>query len=410
MTEPAVTERPGSLQTYLDRLGPWRFGLLFALAMISLLWLAGGLDSFEWGHEAASPGMLGAIGRRDFISFWLASSDALAGHPAMAWDRTAHRAAEVALIGEMNGFYAWYYPPSFLLLVLPLSLLPYSVALALWLIIPLALFGWALYRLVPHVLVPVAALLSTGTAACLISGQNGLISAGLLTGGLLALETRPWLAGFCFGALSYKPQLMAGAFVALLCGRYWRALAGAILAAGGLALASLALFGLSSWLAFLDDLPLAQSALEHGDLPWVRMCSVFAAVRLAGAGIGGASMIQAVVSLAALAALAWSWVRDDALKGAMLAAVIPLLTPFAYDYDLPILLPALALLMRAGLGTGFRAGEIPLAVTLWIGPAAFFLVAQRTEIQLIPLALVLLPIFLLRRARPAGPTLVMGVS
>ena len=286
--------------------------------------------------------------------------------------------------------------------MLPLALLPYPAALALWLVLPLAATARLLYRLVPHPLAPVAAILFPGTAQCLISGQNGLLSATFLTGGLVMLETRPVLAGLCLGALSYKPQLLAGIFVALVCGRQWRALGGATAAAAGLALVALMLFGASSWFAFRDAMPLAQAAMEHGEIPWARMTGVFTAARLAGLGVSLASLAQAAVTLAAMAGLGWAWARNHALKGAVLAAAIPLLTPFVYDYDLPILLPALALLMREAAATGFRRGEGALLVLLWLGPVGFWVFAQASQVQLMPLVLAALPIFLLRRAGPSA--------
>jgi alpha-1,2-mannosyltransferase len=403
LTGTAVTELRRRLQADLDRLGPRRFALVFALAMASLLWLVLGLGASLWWHP---PGLVSVLGNnigRDFVSFWTASAQALAGHPEAAWDPAAHHAAEAQAIGAPVGYYAWFYPPSFLALVLPLALLPYPVGLALWLILPLIATARLLYRLMPHPLVPIAAILYPGTAQCLISGQNGLLSAAFLTGGLTALETRPVLAGLCLGALSYKPQLLAGIFVALVCGRQWRALGGAATAAATLALVSLLLFGMSSWRAFLDALPLAQAALERGEIPWARMSGFFTAARLAGLGVPAAGLIQGVVTLAALAALAWAWRRDHPLKTAVLAASIPLLTPFVYDYDLPILLPALVLLMRQAAVTGFRPAEIPLLTLLWVGPVGCWLFAQWSQLQLMPLILAGLLIILLRRTDPPQP-------
>src|SRR5437588_237627 len=80
-------------------------------------------------------------------------------------------------------------------LVLPRALVPYLAALALWLGAPLLALARLLRRLLPHPLTPVAALIFPATARCLISGQNGILSAALLAGGLLGLATRPVLAG-----------------------------------------------------------------------------------------------------------------------------------------------------------------------------------------------------------------------
>ena len=69
MIKSLVAESARSFQTYLNRLGPWRFGVLFALIMTSLLWLVGGIISFQWGHGDALNNTLGNIGRRDFVCF-----------------------------------------------------------------------------------------------------------------------------------------------------------------------------------------------------------------------------------------------------------------------------------------------------------------------------------------------------
>jgi Glycosyltransferase family 87 len=50
----------------------------------------------------------------------------------------------------MNHNCPWHYPPSFLLLVWPLALLPYPVALAVWLGLTLALLLWVVERIAPH--------------------------------------------------------------------------------------------------------------------------------------------------------------------------------------------------------------------------------------------------------------------
>ncbi|WP_237748850.1 glycosyltransferase 87 family protein, partial [Sphingobium sp. ba1] len=41
---------------------------------------------------------------------------------------------------------------------------------------------------------------------CLGHGQNAFLTASLLGGGMLLLDTRPWVAGILLGGLVYKPQ------------------------------------------------------------------------------------------------------------------------------------------------------------------------------------------------------------
>ena len=69
----------------------------------------------------------------DFMSFYAASKLALAGHAAGAWSPVAHQAAEDGIFGRSLGYWAFFYPPAYLLLCWPLALLPYGVALLAWL-------------------------------------------------------------------------------------------------------------------------------------------------------------------------------------------------------------------------------------------------------------------------------------
>ncbi len=393
------------LRSDIERLGPLRFAALFALLLTSAGWLAGGLGTSWWWHP---PGLVNSGGSaigRDFVAAWSASAMALAGHPAAAYDQVALRAAEAQAIGAPVPFIAWFYPPNFLLLVLPLATLPYLVALVLWLGAPFVALARLVRRIAPHPLAPVAALIFPGTAQCLISGQNGIISAALIAGGLLSLETRPATAGLLFGLLSYKPQIAVAAFAALLFGRHWRTLAVASATALGLAVASLAVLGLESWRAGLEVLGAARIALEAGQISWDRLVTVFGAARLAGVGIGAAYVLQALVALSAMGVLWWVWHRRAslALRGSALALAIPLTTPYAFDYDVVLLLLPLAWLLQEGLATGFRRGEISLLVLVWVSPVAGWLLAHWSHLLLTPAVLLLLLLATLRRAIAPAP-------
>src|SRR5690348_5661981 len=60
----------------------------------------------------------------DFSSFYGASLLALDGHAASVYDVALHRAAQVCALGPFADYYQLFYPPMFLLVVLPLGLLP----------------------------------------------------------------------------------------------------------------------------------------------------------------------------------------------------------------------------------------------------------------------------------------------
>jgi len=176
--------------------------------------------------------------------------------------------------------------------------------------------------------------------------------------------------------------------------------------AAALALTSLATLGADPWLAFLRGLGEARALLERGLVPWDRMATVFASARLAGFGIAASYGLQVAVALLALAALAHVWWRRApvALAGSALVLSIPLATPYAYDYDLVMLLLPLAWLVLEARATGFRRGEAALLVAAWAVPVAGKFVAEATRFQPTWLILLLLLLATWRRATLNAPS------
>ena len=98
--------------------------LLAASVGIALIWIVaarGGVDL------AGKP--LGT----DFLSFFTASELAQQGRAKDAYDVAAHWAAQQAAFGPAVGYSAFFYPPPYLLVCLPLALAPYFVSLIVWL-------------------------------------------------------------------------------------------------------------------------------------------------------------------------------------------------------------------------------------------------------------------------------------
>ncbi|MDR5671409.1 DUF2029 domain-containing protein, partial [Burkholderia cenocepacia] len=80
---------------------------------------------------------------QDFSPIWSAARLAAHGHGADAWHFPALFAVQKLAIPTMNpanGALPWLYPPTMLLLVLPLGWLPYTLALVLWLGVTYVLF------------------------------------------------------------------------------------------------------------------------------------------------------------------------------------------------------------------------------------------------------------------------------
>lgn len=356
------------------------------------------------GWVALSHGGVDRAGRplgTDFVSFWSASRLALDGQAAAAYDMPAHAAAQrAALPGAGDDYYAFFYPPVFLLLCLPLALLPYVPALAAWLAA-----GFAAYLVCIRAILPQhwAVLPAAAFPAVLVNaghGQNGYLSAACMGAGVILLERRPFLAGLCWGALIYKPHLMLAAPVAVLFARRWAVLAGAAVSAAGLTALSWAVLGSSAWQAFRRATPLAQATLEQGLVePW-KMQSVFAAARLWGASLGSAYALHAATLVAACAVLAWSASRRPGgqAEGVLLVSATLLCSPFMLDYDLACLAIPLAWVAADAQRTGWLPWEKLVLLAGYVLPLASRVLAMG-GVPVAPLVLALVLWVVARRVR-----------
>ena len=384
-----------------DWLRPDRIqGYAIILGTISLVFL-GWLIAFTHGAVAPDEQPLGS----DFASFKAAGDLAAAGHAADAFSRIPHHAAEKAAVGaEVAAYFAFFYPPVYLLACLPLAFLPYLAALGVWLVAT----GAAAVAVLRHILPTRQAILPMlAFPAVLIElthGQNAFLTAALLGGGVLLLERRPVLAGMLLGCLCYKPQLAILLPPVLLAGGHWRAIFGAVSTMIVLIAISVAAFGTESWTAFLAASPIARSAMEEGLVDFGKMQSSFAAVRIIGGGVGPAYLVQGVVSLLVLAVAVRIWRMSVSieLRGAVLAVGSTLVTPFVLDYDFMLLALALAWFVRDGLNHGFRPYEKTAAFALYMLPLLARPIAMIWSVPMSPAVVGLFFVLLARRASHKG--------
>jgi hypothetical protein len=234
-----------------------------------------------------------------------------------------------------------------------------------------------------------------------VTGQNGLLVALLMAGGLLSLERHPRIAGVLFALVTFKPQLALLVAPALVIGGQWRALGAMMAALVVLIIITVTAFGAEPWLAFFQNLSYAQNQVALGNLPWRRMPTIFVAARMSGLDAAPAQLIQGVVALGVAVGVAWAWWRRAPfnLRAALLVAAIPLVTPFAYDYDLVILLLPIAWLILESQRAPLKHAEIAVMVLVWMLPSWWMLALVReTGVQFGPLILLALYGVILIRA------------
>jgi hypothetical protein len=347
----------------------------------------------------------------DFVSFWTAARLAINGEAANVYDPAAHQAAEQAFFGGDFGFYAFFYPPVFLLYCLPLALAPYFVALSAWLAATAAAYIRVVRQIAANRIGVMPILAFPAVFVTLGHGQNALLTTALFGAGALWLGARPLLAGLAFGALCYKPQLAVLLPLGLAVSGRWRARGAMGARAAALGALSLLLFGAPVWSAFLAEAPLARAVLEQGLVDPEKMVSLFAAIRLLGGGLNLAYAAQAALAVAVGLALVSALRRTGgALEQVVLiaAATLPA-TPFALDYDLALLALPLAWLASRALATGFLPYEKILLLAAYALPGFARPLAQAVHLPLAPAILVLLFAALVRRFAPA-PVLVEAIA
>lgn len=336
----------------------------------------------------------------DFLSFWAASDLALQGRPADAYRPELHIAAQARLFPGLEGYFAFFYPPVFLLLCLPLALLPYGASVAAWLAVTGGAYAAAMRTMLPRWgWLPVLAF-----PAGLINiryGQNGFLSAALFAAAAGLLERHPVVAGMALGGLAYKPHLaIAVPFVLAAAGR-WRAFIACGATAAALAALSWLALGTEAWAAFREGSALARRALEEGWVAPEKMISLFAGIRLAGGPVALAWALQAGLSAAVLAfaALAVRRRPGGMAEVAVIAAAAMLVSPFLLDYDLVVTAVPLAWLLAAGARSGFLPWERLLLLLLFLWPLFARMAAEATRLPLAVAAGLVLFALVLRRLR-----------
>ena len=301
---------------------------------------------------------------------------------------------------HVNYPFPWVYPPTGLLLILPLALLPYLPSLAVWLAVTMAPYLAVLRRLAPHLLVLSLSLAYPGTFQNFVHGQNGFLTAALVGWGLFLVDRAPVAGGLLLGLASFKPHLMVLIPLALLAGRRWKALAVLLASVILLGLSSFLVLGKTVWLAFWQHAALPMQLVQQGKMPVQKMITPFAAALQAGVGFNLSLAFQAVVMVGVAVGVVWVWRRQASLavRGSTLVLAILLFTPHAFPYDLTLLALPLAWLGWQGYRQGFLAWEPAVLVAAWLSPLLVF-VSTATRIPIVPVILIALFVLVLKRCQ-----------
>jgi hypothetical protein len=306
---------------------------------------------------------------RDFVNYWMGSRLALLGQELDLFRIDLYSGHLEREFGPQNQPRNWSYPPHYLLMMLPLGFMPYTIAAVAFLLATFALFALAAFEF-RRADAPEAdrILLWAAVGAFLLvnvnSLQNGFLTGALLLFGLAFRGRRPVLAGIAFGLLTVKPQLGLLVPLLLLAERDWSTILWSAVVALALVGLSTAIFGIGPWRAYLFETARDQQDVltEWSGRFLYMMPTVYGAARSLGLDPGQAALLQGPVSIAAAAAAVWLFVQDRSRVGrsfALLCATF-LVSPYGFDYDMGALAVGAALL--ASGKSGSAAGGLIAAV------------------------------------------------
>jgi len=290
----------------------------------------------------ASDGLNPQIINFDFSNYWFAGKVMTAGHAVAVLIHDVYLTAAQAYFGAGYQWHSWSYPPHFMLLVWPLSLLPYKIGLVTFVGATLALFVFSCRRIAgdamfrnPLFWIMMLPVIYTNFVAT----QNGFLTSALF---LLAFafraEGRYLLAGFCLAWLTIKPQLGVLIPIYLLFVRDWRTMISASAFTVALIGLSAMVFGIDVWTTYFNvTVPYMSMVMNTGTGIFIYMMpTVFMSARALGLGPETASIVQIAFALPMLALYVHALRRtDDQLTQVLwIAAFTFLIIPYGFNYDM----------------------------------------------------------------------------
>lgn len=345
----------------------------------------------------------GAVGS-DYSVFRAASVLILEGRPAAPYHMATLLDTMRSMLAELEFSVMWNYPPFFHFAIFWLALLPYVPAYMMWCaltFLPLALLMW---RLAPRSETLWLLAAFPGTFTNLAYGQNGFLSAAFLGGGLCLVARRPVVAGILFGLLTFKPHLGILIPLGLICARQWTAFASAAATTAIVSAASLAVFGMEPWIAFLDNLAGAVGSMSEGLFPLQKMPTLYATLVLLDVDKTVAIVGHGILAALIVPPVAWVWwKRGPTPAGAALLVTATLfLSPYLYEYDLMVLAVPIGLLAWQGHRDGWLPWEREVLVLAWLTPFVVRISGTNLGVQVGTACLLALYVIALRRALEPG--------
>lgn len=307
----------------------------------------------------------------DFNNLWTGGRLVLEGNINALFDMEIYRPQMDRLLGQDVPDQEWSYPPSMLLIGVPLALLPIFWAYWVWTIGSIVALHFALraFKLQPWV--HIAILLAPAVFWNVVFGQNGSFLAALLLGGLMLSPKRPIIAGVLIGLMTIKPHLGILIPFCFLASRNWTAFVSASVTSVALFLIAGLAFGFDAWGQFLQQTQPMMSDIMNAAYPQTyqgNAVTIFVFLRMLGGDLIVAYGVQAAFSVACIACSIWLWRPANTIEHVdrvcLTVALVLLATPYGYTYDMVALSAAIAIICARHTTKML----VPLLAAVWLFP------------------------------------------
>ncbi|MCA8886942.1 MAG: DUF2029 domain-containing protein [Hyphomonadaceae bacterium] len=347
-------------------------------------------------HDMAMPSGQPFFG--DYMAFWSAGRAALDGHAHEIHDRAMLWQVQQSVAPAVKFYAPWNSPPTFLMIVSVLALMPYPVSAIFFLISTLALFGFAIRRFLPDA----RALIFPFTSPTVLY-QTATVQAGMLIAGVYALairwlDKRPHAAGALIGFLAIKPHIALLWPLFLAFSGRWRVFFSAAIAVIAFATAAGLIFGFDTYFNWFESLDYSQRLISEQRITTPAYASLYANLLGLHAPQALAISLHAISATAAIIVACIVFRSGDVvLGGAALCAATLLVSPYLFFYDFTTLLVGAAL-----LGAPRSPLDYAAAIFAW-GTSLSVALGQIIVLPICPLAAWLVLAATFTRAGSAAP-------
>jgi hypothetical protein len=331
---------------------------------------------------------------RDFANFWAGAVSALHGELGAVFDSKLHDAELGGLLGIPPPPLMWSYPPTALLLMLPVGVLSFPWAIGLWTVAGVCAYllaagfrGVSQNDRAPFV---AAIALCPGVFMCFAYGQTAFLTSAAFIGGLTEARRRPAFAGLCLALLAAKPQIALVVPIVLVAMGAWRALFATCLFTSLFVGATLIVLGLDAWRLFIDiTVPQQFAVLSSPSFRPLVMISPYFFFRELGCAEVVSYALQLLVSVGVAT---WVFVtirfeRDENIRILMVSSSALLISAYMQSYEVPLLVAAVARICASETSlTKISCNEVTFLVfCVTLGMFAAIVVVFMSGVNLTPL-------------------------